>query len=713
MPPTATETITESLGTLRFKASESDKPTPGPAAAGSKPSVPFEEGYKYARFLPTFDAGTKLPPLEPFEHVDPGLAALNDPEPRSFLKDATEEELTPDFGSDVSGVQLHKLSEKERQQLALFVAQRGVVAFRDQEFIDQDPEWQLNDFGAFFGRLHIHPTSGQPAEFPHFHLVYRDGGGTLNYETNEHLTSSVWHSDVTYEEQPPGLTALFLYDSPPSGGDTGYADQRGAYKHLSPAFRKILEGLEATHSGVEQANYSRSGNRGGVVKREPVINTHPIVRTHPVTGEKALFVNPQFTRRIVGLKVEESDAILKMLYDHIAKGADFQTRLRWKPRTVVLWDNRITAHTAIVDFSRGGGRRHGSPPILQIVFYSSGLGSDSGTFGKLEGAAGSEAGLATKIEELYEFLSANWCPGDEVFLFGFSRGAYEARMVASIVDKIGFLNPTQMEQFPELFVALQKQGKNPDNAEIRDSTEKLLTPFRAAAKVQAQEAGNPPFLINCVSHIELALHALALDETRKDFLPTKWKQTQKGKDKGQVLKQVWFAGSHSDVGGGWDQHDLADITLAWAVSNTANILSYDLKYINSIPNPTAPYGQQPPHNPRTGIFALTEAVVRKAPTETNDITHETVHPSVLCQLKLSQSYRGVLTTTPSLVAPMPAGSFEGVFREEWKGKEGQAVRPVPVKLAAVTAHKQGSVEKAVGTAAGVIGGLIHKVEHSL
>lgn len=118
---------------------------------------------------------------------------------------------------------------------------------------------------------------------------------------------------VSYEEQPPGLTALFLYDSPASGGDTGYADQRAAYNHLSPSFRAYLETLQVTHSGVEQAEHSLKGSRGGVVKRQPVINTHPLVRRHPVTGEKALYVNPQFSRSIVGLKEEESNAILNLL----------------------------------------------------------------------------------------------------------------------------------------------------------------------------------------------------------------------------------------------------------------------------------------------------------------------------------------------------------------------------------------------------------------
>lgn len=117
------------------------------------------------------------------------------------------------------------------------------------------------------------------------------------------------------------------------------------------------------HSGVEQAEFSKKGRRGGVVRREPVENVHPLVRRHPVTGEEALYVNKQFTRRIVGLKREESgeiffkfylhdlmnslnaaENILKFLYDHIDKAGDLQARVKWEPGTVVLWDNRITAH---------------------------------------------------------------------------------------------------------------------------------------------------------------------------------------------------------------------------------------------------------------------------------------------------------------------------------------------------------------------------------
>lgn len=199
-------------------------------------------------------------------------------------------------------------------QLALYVAQRGVVVFREQDFVDQSPEWQLNEWGKTFGRLHIHPTSGQPAGFPEFHLVYKDDArkGFGGYNPNK-LSSTGWHSDVTYEEQPPGLTTLFLYANPDSGGDTAFLSQVAAYNHLSPSFRAYLETLQVVHSGVAQADFSRAGNRGGVVKREPVETVHPLVRRHPVTGEKALFINRQFSRHIVGLKTEESEAIMNLL----------------------------------------------------------------------------------------------------------------------------------------------------------------------------------------------------------------------------------------------------------------------------------------------------------------------------------------------------------------------------------------------------------------
>ncbi|KAJ5226433.1 hypothetical protein N7468_007658 [Penicillium chermesinum] len=332
-----------------------------PAAAENKPKIRRvieEEGgtttASYPHYLPTWNHGEKYEPLQPFDHYDHGKDA--DPSFKDLLTEGSRiQKLTPSTGSEVTGVQLSKLSDAGKDQLALLVAQRKVVAFRDQDFADLPIENALK-FGGYFGRHHIHPTSGSPEGFPEIHLVHRNNNA---WEFDEYLAaknSSVsWHSDVTYEKQPPGTTFLYALDTPEVGGDTAFVNQVEAYNRLSPALKERLHGLKAVHSGVEQAENSAS--RGGVVRREPVQSIHPLVRTHPVTGEKALFVNNGFTRRIVGLKTEESDALLGFLLAHISRGIDYQARVRWAPKTVVVWDNRVTAHSAIVDWTTGE-RRH-------------------------------------------------------------------------------------------------------------------------------------------------------------------------------------------------------------------------------------------------------------------------------------------------------------------------------------------------------------------
>ncbi|KAJ5585114.1 uncharacterized protein N7459_004914 [Penicillium hispanicum] len=337
---------------------------PVKASAGATDTKPRvrriidEEGGKttasYPNYLPTWDYGEKYPPLEAFIHHDHGKDA--DASFQNLLVEGSKiQKLTPTIGSEITGVQLSQLSHAGKDELALLVAQRKVVVFRDQDFADLSIQEAL-DFGGYYGRHHIHPTSGSPEGYPEIHLVHRNNNA---WEFDQHLAaknSSVsWHSDVTYEQQPPGTTFLYILDGPEVGGDTAFVDQVEAYRRLSPAIKERLHGLKAVHSGFEQAENSLK--RAGVVRREPVKNEHPIVRTHPVTGEKALFVNNGFTRSIVGLKQEESDALLGFLLGHIGRGIDYQARIRWAPKTVVVWDNRVTAHSAIIDWTTGE-RRH-------------------------------------------------------------------------------------------------------------------------------------------------------------------------------------------------------------------------------------------------------------------------------------------------------------------------------------------------------------------
>ncbi|KAL2129180.1 hypothetical protein VTI74DRAFT_8108 [Chaetomium olivicolor] len=361
MAPSAVEVetaVVPDLATLKLQASHNG---PYKELAANKYDADAEAGRKghkaakYPHYLPTWDGTKKYPPLEPFEHYEHGKDA-DTSYPNLLPKGVVSvTHLTPTIGTEVRGIQLSTLSNAGKDELARFVAERKVVAFRDQDFADLPIEKAL-EFGGYFGRHHIHPTSGAPEGFPEIHLVHRGAGDNSVDQFFANRTSSVaWHSDVSYEQQPPGTTFLYILDKPETGGDTLFVDAVEAYNRLSPLFRERLHGLKATHSAIEQANSSIA--RGGIKRREPVVNEHPIVRTHPATGEKAIYVNPQFTRDIVGFKKEESDALLKFLYDHLAFGADFQARVKWEERTVVVWDNRVTQHSALVDW-KNGQRRH-------------------------------------------------------------------------------------------------------------------------------------------------------------------------------------------------------------------------------------------------------------------------------------------------------------------------------------------------------------------
>ncbi|KAF1811306.1 alpha-ketoglutarate-dependent taurine dioxygenase [Eremomyces bilateralis CBS 781.70] len=279
-------------------------------------------------YLPIWDHSQKYEPLQPFEHIEHGKGA--DPGFKDLLTEGSKlQHLTPTTGSEVTGVQLSKLSDAGKDQLALL------------DLTDL-PIQDALDFGGYFGRHHIHPTSGSPEGYPELHMVHRNGNsGDLTH---------YWPNGL-----PLGTTFLYALDVPQVGGDTAFVNQVEAYNRLSPLLKDRLHGLKAVHSGVEQSEFSRK--LGGVVRREPITSEHPIVRTHPATGQKALYVNSVFTRSIVGFKNEESEALLNFLYNHISRGIDYQARVRWAPGTVVIWDNRVASHSAIIDWTTGE-RRH-------------------------------------------------------------------------------------------------------------------------------------------------------------------------------------------------------------------------------------------------------------------------------------------------------------------------------------------------------------------
>lgn len=183
----------------------------------------------------------------------------------------------------------------------------------------------------------------------------------------------LWHSDVSYEVQPPSYTSLKLLTAPTTGGDTLWISGYDLYDQLSPALKVYVESHSALHSAVEQANDAKRA--GTTVRREPIVTEHPLVRVHPVTGWKALYVNPGFTRSIVGVPKGESDAILKYLFELVATSQAATVRFKWEKDDVAYWDNRIAVHSATYGFypERRHGVRvtaHGEKPSYDAAGHS-------------------------------------------------------------------------------------------------------------------------------------------------------------------------------------------------------------------------------------------------------------------------------------------------------------------------------------------------------
>ncbi|KAI9495475.1 hypothetical protein BDB00DRAFT_870330 [Zychaea mexicana] len=293
---------------------------------------------------------TKYPELAEFEHVDPGHRA--DPKKASLYDNAEIIfDLTPQIGTEIHGLQLNRLTDRQKDDLALLVAERGVVFFRKQDINVHE----AIELGKHYGPLHIHNTFGHPKGLPEIHVVYFDTKTPKQF-FNYRSAGNGWHSDVSYEKQPPGLTVLKIDLLPAVGGDTMWNSQYTAYDRLSPQMKKFVEGLEAVHTGQMQVD--EANKAGHAVRRETHETVHPVVRTHPVTKWKALYVQPGFTKRIVGFTRRESDAILNFLYNHIESGHDFQVRFKWEEDSVAVWDNRVTSHNAIFDYLDVGSR-HG------------------------------------------------------------------------------------------------------------------------------------------------------------------------------------------------------------------------------------------------------------------------------------------------------------------------------------------------------------------
>lgn len=255
----------------------------------------------------------------------------------------TVKQLGPNVGAEVYGLDATRpLDAATIRTINDALMEHGVLVFSDQDITRK----QQADFAAHFGELTIHPISPHLDEMPEMIVLDNDGN-------NPPLSTDVWHSDETFRLEPPMGTVLRAVIVPRVGGDTLFASMTAAYEGLSDQMQQFVSGLEAIH---DFKNFKRLyGNSAEHRQRlwemedrfpNPV---HPVVRIHPVTGKRALFVNPQFTLSIKGMKEDESNALLGVLYRQ-AQIPEYQFRVQWKVNKMVFWDNRLVQHYAARDY---------------------------------------------------------------------------------------------------------------------------------------------------------------------------------------------------------------------------------------------------------------------------------------------------------------------------------------------------------------------------
>jgi alpha-ketoglutarate-dependent sulfate ester dioxygenase len=253
-------------------------------------------------------------------------------------------------GAEIFGVDLSQpLDAATTADIRAALLRWKVVFFRDQ---DITPAQQV-EFARRFGTVTpAHPTlpglDGQPEI-----LVVSDRKRLRAAVTGQPAAPATeydqnnFHCDVTFVPNPPFASILRGLVVPPYGGDTAFSNLVVAYEALSAPIRELLDGLHALHNNTFPAASLSSAPSDIKSKFEstPYTSIHPVVRVHPETGERALYVNINFTREIVGLSRAESTTLLGFLYSHIAQPA-FTTRFRWEANSIAFWDNRAVAHLA-------------------------------------------------------------------------------------------------------------------------------------------------------------------------------------------------------------------------------------------------------------------------------------------------------------------------------------------------------------------------------
>jgi len=248
------------------------------------------------------------------------------------------------LGAEVGGVDLSRpLSADTLAAVRGAWLQHLVLRFRDQRLSDP----QLIAFSRQFGELDPPGPNpyGRPflPEHPEINVISNikvDGAPIGGLGDGE----AVWHADMTYVESPPMGAILHALEVPPSGGDTFWANMALAYERLPAEFKEKIAGRTAIHDATyNSAGDRRKGYDEVSDPRQAPGARHALVRAHPESGRPCLFLGRRRNSYVLGLALEESEALLDGLWAH-ATQAQFTFRQRWRAGDVVMWDNRCTLH---------------------------------------------------------------------------------------------------------------------------------------------------------------------------------------------------------------------------------------------------------------------------------------------------------------------------------------------------------------------------------
>ncbi len=252
------------------------------------------------------------------------------------------ERLTPALGADVTGLDASAdITVDVATQLHSLLMEHQVIFMRDMDL----PPRRMAALGESLGTLGARH---------HSYVTHEDCEDVviLEWKDDDTPDAAEWHSDMTYRASPPFASILKAVVVPPSGGDTLWASMYSVYDSLPDGMKADLADLEAVHDmGAFRTPAYRAGGDEGILEayNNAKTATHPMISHHPVTGRPYLNVSESFTRFVIGLSAPESGRLLTELFDRINR-PEHHVRLRWKPNTIAIWDNRGTQHYAVVDY---------------------------------------------------------------------------------------------------------------------------------------------------------------------------------------------------------------------------------------------------------------------------------------------------------------------------------------------------------------------------